>query len=229
MGRRRRCAGASPPLRAPPRVPQLTKRTSKTFSVASPNLATISASRLRLATLTAASANLASAIKRAIITRLGPGSSAATIRSSLARTQAVDSPNVAAASKRVNKAFSVANGNVATINVASRPTVTLSAASVQIATSNRAIKAIRLAVSVNVAVKQRNNVYRTILVSDDNLAALLLVPIRPNFIQPLGSLRVVGGDLHTYTNGDRHGLQTSGSDQRLSSTGRSGTLTTTEP
>jgi hypothetical protein len=124
----------------------------------------------------------------------------------------------AAVVKHAAKTWSAGGASVAWVSTANVRRAIFSAPTVQVATVGRAVVAVRLAVSVNVALKRRD-IKKVILAEQDNTAVLLLFPIRPNFIQPRGVLRVGGGDVL---------FTSSGEQRRLTSHGeRSGTLTTT--
>jgi hypothetical protein len=132
----------------------------------------------------------------------------------------------ATVSKQALKTWTTSNGNQAVVITSSLRSARLTAVSIQVATVRRSVSSIRLALSSATAVK-RFDIAKTISIAQPNTGVILIAVIRPNFIQPRGSLLTEGGDFTTTTVGGSIRFTSSGEIKRLSSSPRSSTLITT--
>jgi hypothetical protein len=189
-------------------------------------LATVVATRVRSFALSAASSSAASVLRRVAVVRTAAADSASSVRWLVARALSSQDVQQAAVAKQASRTWSATSTGLAYVTSAGVHRVVLSASSAQVATVGRVVTAIRLSVGVNVALRRRD-LARVVRADQDNVAVLVLVPIRPNFIQPRGGLLVSGGDLALATRGLDQELISSGEGGLLSSGGRASTLTST--
>jgi hypothetical protein len=159
--------------------------------------------------------------------RVAGADSASSVRRFVTRVLNSQGSQQADVAKSTVRTWSAASAGIAYVTSAGVHRVVLSATSTQVATVGRAVAAIRLSVSINVALRRRD-VTRVVRASQGDAATLVLVPIRPNFLQPLGELIVEGGDVATASTGGSLLLSSTGINVLLTTTGSSGTLVTTE-
>jgi hypothetical protein len=205
---------------------QVAKQARKTLAAANSATAALASRRAYLLDLLAASPGVASLSKRVFSARADASPNAAYVDKCLATSRSAASAQVGDVTKSAIKTWSAANGAAASFVVSGR-TIVLRGSSVQVATVGRVVSVVRIGLSPNVGIK-RVTLPRAFVASSDNLGSLALVTIPLSFKLTRSALHAGGGDEGGSSRaGYTITLRVAGASQRLTSGGRSGTLTTT--